>query len=95
MSNASVSKRSGEDIKELEAASKVGVEAVHKRWADLEDSDEDDFIWEKHILGHKDTEAVIQISQIVVEAEETLEKAADLVKEAMCELEHAWDDVHG
>jgi hypothetical protein len=48
MSSARGPKRSGEDIEEREAGSKAGVEAVRSRWADLEDSEEDeDFIWER------------------------------------------------
>ena len=95
MSSARGPKRSGEDIEELEAGSKAGVEAVRSRWADLEDSEEDeDFIWEKHILGEKDGKAVRQISQIVVGTAEALEKAQEVLEEAMRDLEQAWDDVH-
>ena len=78
------------------ATSKAGVEAVHKKWVDLEDSDEDeDFVWQIHILCQRHEEAVRQISQTVVETEETLEKAEEVLQEAMRDLEQAWDDIHG
>ena len=44
--------------------------------ADLEDSEEDEqLIWEEHILGEKDVENVKQISQIVVKTAEAIERA--------------------
>ena len=92
--SASGPNMSGDEIDELEATSKAGVEAVHKRWAEPEDSDGDeDFLWENHILGKKDGEAVKQI-QIVVDTAEALDKAEVVLKEAMRDLERAWNDVH-
>ena len=47
------------------------------------------------MLGERDGEAVKMISQVLVETREAMEKAEDVLKEAMCDVEQAWDDVHG
>ena len=46
-------------------------------------------------MGEKDVETMKQISQIVVETAEAFERAEEALEEAMRDLEHAWDDVHG
>ena len=94
------SKRDRGEIEEVETIMELSpadakVSVVKERWADLEDSDEDDELeWKKNILGENDDEAVKWISQIVVEAKEALEKAEDLLKEATFDLDEAWDDVN-
>ena len=94
------SKRDRGEIEEVETIMELSpadakISVVKERWADLEDSDEDDELeWEKNIFGENDDEAVKRISQIVVEAKEALKKAEDLLQEATFDLEEAWDDVN-
>ena len=88
-------KRSAEDLD-----AHANVQAVRERWADLEDSEDDEeedehSPWEKNIVGDMDEEAVQWISQIVVETEQALEKAEEVLEETMRDLDQAWDDVHG